>query len=153
MAAPGGERGAYRVDSDTLVTAAKSFVFVTSVFNCSTVVLTAWRLSIMQYSALFNCIYCIFSLLCFTHTNFLVYLYRRSVAVLGRGRGAGARPLTFCPGPQFFHGLFIIAPPPFGARGPGPQNVLARTATAAVSEIMTKSSKVSVLHRFNALVP
>ena len=32
-------------------------------------------------------------------------------------RGLG--PLTFCPGPQFFHQLLIIAPP-LGARGPGP---------------------------------
>jgi len=40
----------------------------------------------------------------------------------------GLDPLTFCPGPQFFHRLLIFAAPT-RRWGPGPQNVLARTAT------------------------
>ena len=32
----------------------------------------------------------------------------------------GLDPLTFCPGPQFFHRLLIL-PPPLGAGGPAPK--------------------------------
>ena len=46
----------------------------------------------------------------------------------GPGGGASA-PSLFFQAPQFFHRLLIIAPPPLRARGPGPQSVLARTAT------------------------
>jgi len=54
-----------------------------------------------------------------------------TVAVLGRGAGLKVRglgPLTFSPGPQFFHRLLIL-PPPSALGGSASQNVLARTAT------------------------
>jgi len=59
------------------------------------------------------------------------------VAVLGRGRD-GLGPLTFCPAPSFPPTTYY-SPPPLGARRPGPQSVLARTATVrSMGDIVDK---------------
>jgi len=60
-----------------------------------------------------------------------------AVAVLDRGRGGGSAP-HFFPARQFYEFCEPPPPPPLGARGPGPQSVLAGTVTGWLGHLTRK---------------